>query len=247
MKVKKSISDEAGDLRDEVREVAHEVGEEVREAAHEVGEEVREAGRTVGRQLEKLREGLILASEGSGPLLQRDYWGVIDRCRLAPPEVAELVAKDFCSLAPEELVRFVRCDAQEGPLEVGDELDVAIRVAGRCRVRVLHRDGNSLTLGTLEGHPEAGRITFGAYRNDEGDVIFHIRSRARASSSLKYAGFLAAGEPMQTTTWTDFVDRVAHISGDGIVGVIHAETIEIEDEPDDLETVCSPTFLAVGD
>ena len=31
-----------------------------------------------------------------------------------------------------------------------------------------------ITLGTLEGHPEAGRITFGAYRNERGDVVGNV-------------------------------------------------------------------------
>jgi hypothetical protein len=201
----------------------------------------------VVRRLEKLTSGLARASEGSGPLLQRDYWAVIQNCRLTAAELADLVAREFNTFAPEALVTFKRDEGTQGELEEGDELEVSIKVAGTCRVRVLHRDRNSFTLGTLEGHPEAGRITFGAYPNDHGDVIFHIRSRARSGSALKYAGFLAAGEPMQTTTWTDFVDRVAHTTGDGVVGVIHAETTEIEDEPDDPETLCSPTFVAVGD
>jgi hypothetical protein len=198
-------------------------------------------------RVDKLLDGLIRAAEGSGPLLQRDYWAVIDTCRLSPRELAERMFVDFCSFAPEELVRFTRCDSGGSSLEVGDELDVNITLAGACRVRVLHRDDNSITLGTLKGHPEAGRITFGTYRNDQGDVIFHIRSRARSSSPLKYAGFVAAGEPMQTNTWTDFVDKVAHTYGDGVLGVIHAETQEIEDEPDEPETLRSPTFKAVGD
>jgi uncharacterized protein (UPF0548 family) len=67
-----------------------------------------------------------------------------------------------------------------------------------CRVRVLHADAQSLTLGTLEGRPEAGRITFGADRNPAGDVIFHIRSRARSVSMSKRVGFLAIGDVMQT-------------------------------------------------
>jgi hypothetical protein len=200
-----------------------------------------------GGPTSRLLEGLIRASEGHGPLLQRDYWAVIQDSRLAPKELAERVARDFCAFAPEDLVRFSRCDESADPLEPGDEMDVVIRVAGPCRVRVLHRDENSITLGTLEGHPEAGRITFGSYRNDRGDVIFHIRSRARSSSRIKYAGFLAAGEPMQTSTWGDFVDRVAHTVGEGVLGVIHAETQRIDDEPDEPETLCSPTFRAVGD
>jgi hypothetical protein len=194
-----------------------------------------------------LLEGLILATDGSGPLLQRDYWAVIKKSKISPPELADLVSREFCSFAPEELVRFERASEGEEPLEVGDELGVWIRAAGECGVRVTHRNENSLTLATIEGHPEAGRITFGAYRNRAGEVVFHIRSRARSSSPVKYAAFVAAGEPMQTTTWTDFIDCVAHTAGEGVLGVIHASTEEIEDEPEDPETVCSPTFLAEGE
>ena len=194
-----------------------------------------------------LVDGLLLAAEGFGPLLQRDYWAVIQDSRCSAKEIGRILATNFTRFAPEELVKFQRVDGRDEALEPGVELEVQIRMAGECRVRVLHRDENSLTLGTLKGHPEAGRITFGAYPNDKGDVIFHIRSRARSSSKVKFAGFLAVGEPMQTNTWTDFVDRVAHSVGEGVIGVIHAETTEIEDEGTDPEIVCSPTFQAVGE
>jgi hypothetical protein len=139
------------------------------------------------------------------------------------------------------------CDRAGSPraLDVGEELEVRIAGAGAARVRVLHRDRQSLTLGTVEGHPEAGRITFGAYRNRRGDVIFHIRSRARSSSPGNYLGFLGIGEAMQTSTWVDFVNRVAVATGRGVLGVIHAETREIADEDD--RDVGSPTYEARGD
>ncbi len=201
---------------------------------------------TEGPSLERLVDGLVRASEGKGPLLQRDYWGVIEACRATPEEIATAVATDFPIFSPEELVTFERLDSGEGPLEVGDEMLVTIRMAGECRVRVLHRDRNSITLGTVRGHPEAGRITFGVYRSEGGDVIFHIRSRARQSSVTGYAGWVTIGEPMQTNTWTDFVDRVAHTFGDGVVDAIHADTREVPEEDGGPEVTCSPTFVAVG-
>ena len=185
---------------------------------------------------------LALASAGSGPLLQRDYWGVIDGCRLSPREIIDLLAARFGEVAPPELVRFERADGAGTPLSVGDELTVKIFGAGTYAVRVLHRDELSLTVGTVRGHPEAGRITFGAYPNARGDVVFHIRSRARSSSRQHYWGFLTAGEPMQTNTWADFINRLAAMAGDGVIGFLHAETREVEPEPDEDEP--KPTFLA---
>lgn len=193
-----------------------------------------------------LARGLLPSSRGTGPLLQRDYWAVIAECRLRPREVMELVASRFPEFAPEHLVVFRRL-GDGRPLEVGDELEVHIRMAGTSRVRVVHRDANSLTLATLMGHPEAGRITFGAYPNEVGDIIFHIRSRARSGSSVFYASFIALGEAMQTETWAEFVNRVALTAGSGVLAFVHAETQELPawlEGPEDVET---PTYIARGE
>jgi hypothetical protein len=190
---------------------------------------------------------LLPASDGFGPLLQRDYWAVIRNCRLRPSEVVRLVLQRFREFAPAELCEFHRSDRSERELEVGAELDIHVRLAGNCRVRVLHLDSNSFTLGTLAGHPEAGRITFGCYRNDRGDVVFQIRSRARSSSAANYAGFIALGEAMQTGTWTDFVDRVAATTGEGVLAQVHAETRVLSGETARSEELSMlPTFIAQG-
>lgn len=194
-------------------------------------------------------EGLQLPQEGAGPLLQRDYWAVIRHCHHRPTDIMDWVARRFDELAPAELCVFEREDAaREGTaLEPGDLLRVRIHGAGTFRVRVIHKDRQSLTLATLPGHPEAGRITFGAYRNDYGDVLFHIRSHARSGSPIHYWGFVTAGEAMQTNTWTEFVLRVAASTGEGVVGVIHADTRVLREEPEGGDVMSGPTFLARGD
>lgn len=187
-------------------------------------------------------------ARGSGKLLERDYWAVLKAPRVGPAGVATVVARHFEDLAPRSLVRFHCRDRAVGEraLDVGDELDVDIRIAGSFGVRVVHRDSCSLTLATLEGHPEAGRITFGSYRSRRGDVIFHIRSRARAGSRWQLAGFLVAGDAMQTSTWCGLVNRLAASVGDGVTGVVHVEKRTVEAEPGD-RTVDRPTFIAEGD
>jgi hypothetical protein len=188
-------------------------------------------------------------AEGAGPLLQRDYWAVILDCRCKPSEVMEKVTAHFTELHAEDIVTFTRADHGAACLAVGDCLDIQIRLAGQARVQVMHTSPCSLTLGTLRGHPEAGRITFGAYRNDAGLVIFHIRSRARSSSIWTYCGFLVGGDPMQTETWTTFINKIAATCGDGVDGIVHAETRPLaEDEwlPAD-ESMDAPTFVAVAD
>lgn len=193
-----------------------------------------------------LEADLLPPEEGTGRLLQRDYWAIIGDCRLGPKDVARLVKERFWEFPPEELVHFARVDGTTGPLDVGDEMDVEIRMAGTFRVRILHADDNSITIGTIKGHPEAGRITFGAYRNPRRDVIFHIRSMARSGSRMTLIGFKALGEAMQTNTWTDFIKSVAGVAGQGVLGEIRAETKECDDILLGDDNV-SPTFIAEGD
>lgn len=185
---------------------------------------------------------LQAASDGVGPLLQRDYWAVFGECRRTPSELIAHLRDHFSELPPSELVRFT---APKG-IALGSDLDIAIVPAHQCCVRVVHEDAQSFTLATLEGHPEAGRITFGAYRNPKGDVIFHIRSRARSSSLPGYLGFLAIGDAMQTNTWTDFITNAAAVAEARIRGVIHADTEAVEPTQADDHPLDSPTFLAVG-
>lgn len=189
--------------------------------------------------------GIQTQEQGRGPLLERNYWAVIEDPQGGPEDLGALLARRFPAFAPPGLVTFTRPVDAEAPLDVGDELDVRIAGAGRFGVRVVHRDRQSLTVCTLPGHPESGRITFGAYRNDDGDVVFHIRSRARASSRRRLLGFIFAGDPMQTNTWADFVNSVAATFGRGVAGAVHAEKREVEPEPGDWE-VDRPTFVARG-
>lgn len=186
---------------------------------------------------------ILPATRGIGPLLQRDYWAVLTGLGRTPSELIAHVRSHFCEMPPQALVEFV---APGGIMKDAD-LDIRIRPAQSCRVRVVHESPQSFTLATLAGHPEAGRITFGAYRNPAGDVIFHIRSRARSSTLAKRLGFLAIGDAMQTNTWTDFIKNVTVSTGAHIQDVIHAETQEVDEVPEDDEPLESPTFLAVGD
>lgn len=202
-------------------------------------------GKMRKRARKRAKHQLILADRGVGPLLARDYWAVIRDAQASPKEILSCLRRHFAAFAPDELVVFTRRGTLGEPLSVGDELDVKIRGAGDFFVKVIHVDEQSLTLSTVEGHPEAGRITFGSYRNSRGDVIFHIRSHARSSTLARRAGFLAMGEVMQTSTWTDFVNRVAMYFGEGVVGFIYAETRRAQKEPTDSQ-LGTPTYHAVG-
>jgi hypothetical protein len=193
---------------------------------------------------EGLEAGLQPASQGVGPLQQRDYWGVIRGCRFGPALLMDYVRRHFAELPPAELADF-HAAADGAPVELGDELEITLPGAGKVGVRVIHLTPHSFTVATLRGHPIAGRITFGAYPNPRGDVIFHIRSRARFATSLQRLGHYLAGEPMQSATWTDFIDRLAHTVGEGVIGTLHDQLSEVSPESEREDHPLSPTFVSV--
>jgi len=184
---------------------------------------------------------ILYASEGSGPLLQRDYWAVFKGVSKTPEEIAEHLRTHFPEFSPPETARFRRCEDSSRPLAVGDEMEIRITLLGWCKVRVVHADACSITLRTLEGHPEAGRITFGVTR--EGDRLgFRIRSRTRQASLVKYLGFLLLGKQLQSRCWINFIWKLAESLGGTVDGTVHVETSKTRDRPSDWGEGDTPTF-----
>ena len=189
---------------------------------------------------------VVTAADGTGPLLQRDYWAIINGCELAPEQIMRRVRAEFPRFAPEDLVQFSRPAPDETPLSVGDEMTVDIKSAGSCDVRVVAVDGRSLTMQTLNNHPEAGRITFGARQDAQGRTVFRIRSRARANGLLNYLGYELLGKKMQARTWVTFIERVVAACGGRAVGGIRVQTREVPESSDDIEAAPGPTFPTRG-
>ena len=189
-----------------------------------------------------------LASEGIGPLYQRDYWATILDVDVDPEDVIKRVRTEFPDFAPPETAYFKRCVDGCEPLVVGDELDINISKVADCRVRVSHVDRLSLTLRTLDGHPEAGRITFSAEKDEDGRLVFRIRSRARSHGLLRYLGFLLIGRTMQGRTWIRFIKRLAKALGGRIEGdYVSRKTVPVDDRIADEKDLPAPTYAPRGD
>jgi len=189
---------------------------------------------------------IICAVHGCGPLLERDYCAAIEGANCTPEQVGTMLRNRFAEFAPPETAVFRRDGGEGGgakaPLDVGDELEIRIALLGHCRVRIVHADARSLTMRTLKGHPEAGRITFGAGRDAEGRLTFRILSRTRASGLTNYLGFLIMGKQLQARCWIRFIDRVAEACGGRIVGRIRVRTHRTDEDPADRGERDTPTF-----
>ena len=71
------------------------------------------------------------ATDGAGPLLQRDYWAVLAGSAVSPSELMTHVKSHFCALPPAALVSFT---APEG-VTLDAVLDIVITPGQRCGVR----------------------------------------------------------------------------------------------------------------
>lgn len=177
--------------------------------------------------------GVIYASAGFGPLLMRDYFAAIEGADDCTPErIGELIRCRFEEFAPTETAHFRR-DKRTKALEVGDELDIKLALLGRCRVRVVQGDERGLTLRTMAGHPEAGRITFAGGRDDRGRPTFRIGSRTRANGLPNLAGFLVMGKQMQARCWINFAGNVAAASGGRVERAVLVRTLVVDETPAD--------------
>lgn len=198
------------------------------------------------KEKDSSRLKVVYAPEGTGPLLERSYSAVIEGASCTPEQVAEMIRARFADFAPAETALFARCEGTTGPLDVGDELEIRLALLGKCKVRVVHVDAQSMTMRTLEGHPEAGRITFGAWRDDGGRLHFQIGSRTRAAGLVHYLGYKLLGKQMQSRCWIKFVNRVAEECGGRIVDAIRVRTHQITEEPADRGEAETPTFRCDG-
>jgi hypothetical protein len=199
---------------------------------------------TAERSREEQRER-VPATGGHGPLWQRDYAVALSGSERTPEDVLQLLREDFPAYSPANMAEFTRPEGASGPLEVGDTMHVRITAAGHCGVRVLHLGPRSLTLATLDGHPETGRITFGAYRDEGGRLILRIRSRARISNPLRHIGYRFVGLPAQTRVWIVFLERLAAACGGLRLGDVVHSADHVSELLDDGPGGDTPTFDAV--
>jgi hypothetical protein len=127
-------------------------------------------------------------------------------------------------------------------LSVGDTMHIDIKGYGECAVRVAHVDARRLTLRTLDGHLEAGRITFAATTDVGGRLVLRIRSRARLRNAPWYAAYALMGKHTQTRAWVTFLERLAADCGGQALGEVVQSTDRVEESPADRGEEEAPTL-----
>jgi hypothetical protein len=185
---------------------------------------------------------IMAADEGTGPLLQREYTGVVTGSSWEPEDVIREIRTDIERFSPAEMATFIRPPDDKQPLAVDDDVEVHLAGAGETLVKVVHVDPRSFTLRTMDDHTEAGRITFGSWRDNQGRLVIHIRSRARQAGPIWLIGFVLGGKALQKRIWETFIERVAEAAGGKLVEGVKSKTKKVEESPADQGKVDAPTF-----
>jgi hypothetical protein len=173
--------------------------------------------RPVERELLWGEHKVQLPSDGVGSLFHRRYSVTIDQPRIKEAALLKQIKLDFPEFSPKFLADFTKTRGARHKLRVGDEFSIGILGPWDGKVRVSEVKRNSFTFVTLEGHPEAGQITFAliSHPTRPGALQFEINSWARSRDSLvglSYEG-IKIGKEVQKNVWITFCENVVAASG----------------------------------
>lgn len=177
---------------------------------------------------------LQLPSDGVGTLFRRRYSILINQPRIGDRELMDKIKADFHELSPSLLADFKKVKGDPTQMQLGDEYDIAMLGPWNGGVRVTENTDTSFTFVTLEGHPEAGQITFALSRQDvpPGMLRFEINSWARSRDMIVSLAYehIGIGKEVQKNVWVTFCENVAEASGGVPAGEAEVSTEERDSE-----------------
>lgn len=173
------------------------------------------------------------ASDGFGPLIERRYWIEFQRPQHSAAEIMAYIQRHIEEFSPKTLAKFEKEEGSDYVLRPGDEFHITILGPWNGDVRVLEVEDTHFRLETLEGHPEAGEITFCITPAEffEDALHFEIRSLARSRDGLVALTYdkLGVGKKAQEMTWVEFCERVCKFAGGEPIGEVQVRTRYEED------------------
>ncbi len=154
---------------------------------------------------------------GAGDLLHRRYELEVPSHAMDRQTLLHAMQRNMSELSPSSLAEFEKTVGSEQRMEIGDEYDITMLGPWNGRVRVCKVTEESFTLVTLQGHPEAGHITFSVVDADDAPQSLRVRidswARARDNTVKVAYDSLGIGKQVQTEVWVTFLQRVAAMAG----------------------------------
>ncbi len=173
---------------------------------------------------------LQLPIDGHGPVFQRCYRADIADPASSASTLMRQIMLNLPDFSPDALAAFTKAEDRR-EMQVGDEYDIKILGPWNGSVRVIEVKPTTFALATLEGHPEAGQISFqlNPHPTLANTLRFEIQSWARSRDALVQLTYqhLKLGQEAQTSTWVTFCERVVAASGGTLSGEIEVTTSEL--------------------
>jgi hypothetical protein len=180
---------------------------------------------------------LQLPVDGHGPIFQRRYRADIANPTSSATALMRAIRLNLPDFSPDALAEFTKTDSRP-EMEVGDEYEIKILGPWNGSVRVIEVRPTSFALVTLEGHPEAGQISFQLSPHPKlaNALRFEIQSWARSRDALVQLTYqhLKLGQEAQKNTWVTFCERVGVASGGTLIGEIEVTTSALPFETEEL-------------
>ncbi len=170
------------------------------------------------------------SADGTGALIHRCYEVSLPLTGLVAADLLRLMQRHLTELAPSALADFEKTIGSETSFRVGDEYNITMLGPWNGRVRVSELTELAFTLVTLDGHPEAGHITFSVGDSvPPGTARVQIESWARARDAIVNTAYatLGIGKQVQTEVWITFLQRLGALAGAADTPQVRITTEEI--------------------
>lgn len=176
------------------------------------------------------RQRVQLPGDGYGILFHRRYLVEIARPRRGARALMDQIKAELPEFSPQLLADFNKTKGDPRQMRVGDEYEIKILGPWNGGVRVSEVTPRAFTFVTLEGHPEAGQITFELSRAPlrPWAMRFEISSWARSRDMIVSLGYHEGkvGKAIQQNAWVEFCERVVKASGGKALGEVRVVTEE---------------------
>ncbi len=154
---------------------------------------------------------------GVGDLTHRRYTIEVPGSTFSRQSLLREIQQRVHELSPSALADFEKTAGNASYMVVGDEYDITMLGPWNGRVRVAKVTDDSFTLVTLDGHPEAGHITFAIedQSNQPDTFVVSIESWARSRDKAVQVAYdtMSMGREVQAEVWVTFLQRVAELTG----------------------------------
>ncbi len=169
--------------------------------------------------------------DGVGPLMHRRYTTRVREAELDAEQLISAFAGRPNRASPTALASFVKLRGSEGELRVGDEFTVRMPGPWDGPVRAIEVEPASFGFVTLDGHLEAGRISFSAEDLGPGRLEIRIEAWARGGDRLSNLLFdrLPLNKEVQLHMWISVLEQLSELSGGRRDGPVDVTTRRVDE------------------